>query len=224
MSVSYAFNDRRAAGRALAQTLESFAGKPGLVVLALPRGGVPVAYEVAQLLHAPLDVFAVRKIGVPGHEELAMGAVASGGVCVLDTRLAEMLGVSGAEIERVKGNELDELNRRERAYRDSRPRPQIQGKTVIVIDDGLATGSSMRAAVEALRRCNPARVIVAAPVGAPETCERLRSIADDVVCVLSPRDFRAVGAHYVDFRQTDDEEVRELLDAAAADFAKWNVA
>lgn len=224
MSNAYAFGDRRAAGRALARALEPYGGAPGPVVLALPRGGVPVAYEVAHALHAPLDVFAVRKLGVPGHEELAMGAVASGGIFVLDTRLADMLGVQPAQIERVKTSELEELRRRENAYRDTRPRPQVTGKTVIVVDDGLATGSSMRAAVEALRQSNPARIIVAVPVGAPDTCERLRSVADDVLCVLAPSDFHAVGAHYVDFRQTTDEEVRALLDAAAADLAKWTAA
>lgn len=221
MSKAYAFGDRRAAGRALARALESYVGQADVVVLALPRGGVPVAYEVAQSLRAPLDVFAVRKLGVPGHEELAMGAVASGGVFVLDARLAELLGVLPAQIDRVKERELDELRRREDAYRDSRPRPQLKGKTVIVIDDGLATGSSVRAAVEALRLSEPARVVVAVPVGAPDVCERLRSIADDVVCVLSPTDFHAVGAHYVDFRQTTDEEVRELLNEAAASLARW---
>jgi predicted phosphoribosyltransferase len=224
MSNAYAFTDRRAAGRALARALEAYRGKPGIVVLALPRGGVPVAYEVAEALHAPLDAFAVRKLGVPGHEELAMGAVASGGIFVLDTRLAEMLGVQPSEIDRIKVRELEELSRRESAYRDGRPRPQLPGKTVIVIDDGLATGSSVRAAVEALRQSGPARVIVAVPVGAPDACERLRSVADDVVCVLAPSEFRAVGAHYVDFRQTTDEEVRGLLDAAAADFARWTAA
>lgn len=224
MSSAYAFNDRRAAGRVLARALAAYAGKPGLVVLGLPRGGVPVAYEVAEALHAPLDVFTVRKLGVPGHEELAMGAVASGGTVILDARLAEMLGVTAQDVDRVKQRELEELRRRESAYRDTRPRPQLQGKTVIVIDDGLATGSSMRAAVEALRGSDPAQVIVAVPVGAADTCERLRSVADDVICVLTPPDFHAVGAHYVDFRQTDDDEVRSLLDAAATDFARWNAA
>ncbi|HET9097154.1 MAG TPA: phosphoribosyltransferase [Candidatus Baltobacteraceae bacterium] len=222
--MAYAYSDRRAAGRALARALESYRGRPGLAVLALPRGGVPVAYEVARALHAPLDVFAVRKLGVPGHEELAMGAVASGGIFVLDTRLAEMLGVQPAQIDRIKQRELDELHRRESAYRDTRPALQLQGKTVIVIDDGLATGSSMHAAVEALRQSAPARIIVAVPVGAAGTCERLRTLADDVLCVLSPAQFHAVGAHYVDFRQTSDEEVRELLQAAAADLQRWTAA
>lgn len=224
MSSAYAFSDRRAAGRVLARALGAYAGKSDLVVLGLPRGGVPVAYEVAEALHAPLDVFTVRKLGVPGHEELAMGAVASGGTVILDARLAEMLGVTPEDIERVKQCELEELRRRESAYRDTRPRPQLQGKTVIVIDDGLATGSSMRAAVEALRGSDPAQVLVAVPVGAADTCERLRSVADDVFCVLTPVDFHAVGAHYVDFRQTDDEEVRSLLESAASDFARWNAA
>lgn len=224
MHSGYAFTDRHSAGRVLARALEPYAGQPGIVVLALPRGGVPVAYEVARALHAPLDVFAVRKLGVPGHEELAMGAVASGDVCVLDVRLAGMLGVQPGDIERVKRRELEELHRRESVYRDNRSRPALTGKTAIVVDDGLAGGSSMRAAVEAVRASRPARIIVAVPVGAQETCERLRSIADDVLCVLSPPEFHAVGAHYVDFRQTTDEEVRALLDAAAAELARWTAA
>lgn len=222
--MSYAFADRRAAGRALSRALEGYAGRGDVVVLALPRGGVPVAFEVAQALHAPLDAFAVRKLGVPGREELAMGAVASGGICIVDGNVTGLLALSREEIERVKSRELAELSRRERAYRDHRPPLAIRGKNVIVIDDGLATGSSMHAAVEALRLGGPANLAVAVPVGAAQTCERIKTIADDVVCVLEPRDFRAVGAHYVDFRQTTDEEVRALLAQAAEDFAKWNAA
>lgn len=224
MSSGYSFGDRRAAGRALARALSAYAGRRDVVVLALPRGGVPVAFEVAKALHAPLDVFAVRKLGVPGHEELAMGAVASGGITVLDDRLISMLGLQADEVQHVKRRELEELHRRESAYRDSRPQPPLSGRTVIVVDDGLATGSSMRAAVEALREKEPARIVAAVPVGAPETCERLRYLADDVVCVLEPVDFGAVGAHYVDFRQTGDDEVRLLLDAAAAELLRWSAA
>lgn len=225
LSNAYAFTDRRAAGRDLARSLASYGGKAGIVVLALPRGGVPVAFEVAEALHAPLDVLAVRKLGIPGHEELAMGAVASGGLVMFDGRLAGMLGVRAAEIDRVRQREIAELERREGAYRgEQRPWPKLDGKNVIVIDDGLATGSSIRTAVQVLRERRPASVNVAVPVGSSAMCERLRSVADDVVCLLEPADFHAVGAHYVDFRQTDDEEVRGLLDAAAADFARWSVA
>lgn len=224
MEQGYAFTDRRAAGRALARALERYAGQAGLVVLALPRGGVPVGYEVAKALHAPLDTFAVRKLGVPGHEELAMGAVASGNITIVDSLLAGMLGVGAEEIEQVRLRELQELRRRENAYRDGRPRFPLAGKIVIVVDDGLATGSSMRAAVEAVRQSAPARVIAAVPVGAPETSQRLKYLADDVVCVLEPADFRAVGAHYIDFRQTTDDEVRALLTASAEELAKWNAA
>ena len=222
--MSYAFADRRAAGRALSRALAGYAADRDVVVLGLPRGGVPVAFVVAQALHAPLDAFAVRKLGVPGHEELAMGAVASGGICILDGSVTALLALSREEIERVKARELAELARREQAYRDHRSRPAIAGKNVIVIDDGLATGSSMHAAVEALRSGNPANVVVAVPVGSPETCERMKTIADDVVCVLEPADFRAVGMHYVDFRQTTDEEVRSLLALAAEEYAKWTAA
>lgn len=224
MNSGFAFENRRSAGRAVARALQSYAGQSGIVVLALPRGGVPVAYEVANALRAPLDVFAVRKLGVPGHEELAMGAVASGGITVIDARVVGMMGLQPADIARVKERELEELRRRERAYRDDRPRPPLTGKTVIVVDDGLATGSSMRAAVEAVRQNSPARVIVAVPVGSAQTCERLEYLADDVVCVLTPPDFHAVGAHYLDFRQTTDEEVRELLDLAAANGPTWTAA
>lgn len=208
------FADRRAAGRVLARALARYANPGETVVLALPRGGVPVAYEVAVALRSPLDVFTVRKLGVPGHEELAMGAVASGDSVLLDEGLIASLELSAADVEAVKRRELRELERRELLYRDERPRPDIAGKTTIVVDDGLATGSSMRAAVEALRRRRPARIIAAVPVGAAETCKRLRAIADDVVCVLEPEHFYAVGAYYEDFRQTSDDEVRTLLAAS----------
>jgi putative phosphoribosyl transferase len=219
------FRDRREAGRILARALQAYANRPDVVVLALPRGGVPVAYEVASALHAPLDVFTVRKLGVPGHEELAMGAVASGGVYVVDRELVGALGLRPQQFADVVQNEVAELNRREDAYRSECPRPDVRGKTVILVDDGLATGASMLAAIAALRRLEPARIVVAAPIGAPETCEALRHEADEVICAATPRPLLAVGAHYLDFRQTTDEEVRELLDAACEQQKRrWSLA
>jgi len=205
------FRDRTEAGRFLARGLGAYANRPDVVVLALPRGGVPVAYEVAQALHAPLDVFVVRKLGVPGHEELAMGAIASGGVRVLNDDLVQRLGVPDAAIDAVARGEQLELERRERLYRGGRPPADLRGRTVILVDDGLATGSTMLAAVRAVRLQRPARIVVAVPTAAAETCEALRSEADNVVCASTPRPFRAVGAWYVDFSQTSDDEVRELL-------------
>ncbi len=184
-------------------------------MLALPRGGVPVAYEVARALHAPLDVFLVRKLGLPGHEELAMGAIASGGVIVLNEDVVGALGIPRDLIERVAAAEQQELERRERAYRDNRPPPDVRGRTVILIDDGLATGSTMRAAVAALRKLGPARIIVAVPIGAPETCAEFEQEADDVLCAVTPQPFYAVGLWYRDFSQTTDEEFHELLEQAA---------
>jgi predicted phosphoribosyltransferase len=183
-------------------------------VLALPRGGVPVAYEVARALHAPLDVFLVRKLGLPGHEELAMGAVASGGVRVLNRDVVERLQIPDELIDAVTRRELQELERRERAYRGDRPFPDVHGKTVILVDDGLATGSTMRAAAEALRQQRPARLVVAVPAGSPETCDEFRAEVDEVVCAITPQPFYAVGLWYDDFSQTTDDEVRELLAAA----------
>lgn len=203
--------DRRTAGRLLAQVLGSYARRPDTIVLALPRGGVPVGYEIARTLHVPMDVLIVRKLGVPGHEELAMGAIASGGAYVLDNDLAAQLHVSRDQIARVVEHERVELRRRETAYRDDRPQPDIEDKTVIVVDDGLATGSSMIAGVRALRSRKPRRIIVAVPVGAYETCERVGREADGIVCMRTPEPFRAVGLHYADFSQTTDEEVRALL-------------
>lgn len=203
--------DRRTAGRLLAQLLGSYARRPDTIVLALPRGGVPVGYEIARTLHVPMDVLIVRKLGVPGHEELAMGAIASGGAYVLDNDLAAQLHVSRDQIARVVEHERAELRRRETAYRDDRPQPDIEDKTVIVVDDGLATGSSMIAGVRALRSRKPRRIIVAVPVGAYETCERVGREADGIVCMRTPEPFRAVGLHYADFSQTTDEEVRALL-------------
>jgi putative phosphoribosyl transferase len=209
------FRDRREAGRVLAGELDRYAGRDDVIVLALPRGGVPVAYEVAKALRAPLDVFVVRKLGVPGHEELAMGAIASGGGGIVDRRLVDMLGISEAELDRVVAAEARELDRRETAYRDDRDRTQLAGKTVILVDDGLATGSTMQAAVRAVRRLGPARIVVAVPVAAAETCEELRKEADETICALTPSPFHAVGVWYEDFSQTSDAEVRELLQRAA---------
>jgi putative phosphoribosyl transferase len=209
------FHDRSEAGRVLAEKLASYANRPDLLVLALPRGGVPVAYEVAQTLHAPLDVFLVRKLGLPGQEELAMGAIASGGTRVLNEEVVSKLNVPEEVIDMVAADEQQELNRRERDYRDGRLPPDVRGRTIILVDDGLATGSTMRAAVAALRQQAPARIIVAVPVGAPETCEDLQHEADEVVCAQTPRPFYAVGAWYDNFSQTTDEEVRDLLARAA---------
>jgi predicted phosphoribosyltransferase len=208
------FANRREAGAYLANHLTRFADRDDVVVLALPRGGVPVAYEVARLLRAPLDVFVVRKLGMPGHEEFAMGAIASGGVRVLNEDAVMWYRPSAATIDEVTRRERAELERRERAYRDGRPPVSVEGCVAILIDDGLATGSTMRAAVLAVRRLNPSRVIVAVPVGAAETCQALRSLADEVVCPLTPHPFSAVGLSYRDFSQTTDEEVRDLLDEA----------
>jgi predicted phosphoribosyltransferase len=209
------FHDRYDAGRQLAAHLTRYAGRPDVLVLALPRGGLPVAYEVARALGAPLDVFLVRKLGVPGREELAMGAIASGGVRVLNDEVVRALRIPEEVIDAVAAEEQAELERRERTYRDGRPAPDVRGRTVILVDDGLATGSSMRAAVEALRLRGPARIVVAVPVGAPETCAALREIADEVVCAYEPERFAAVGLWYADFSQTSDEEVRQLLVRAA---------
>jgi predicted phosphoribosyltransferase len=210
------FRDRADAGRQLATKLNTYAGSPNLIVLALPRGGVPVGFEVAQALGAPLDVFLVRKLGVPGHEELAMGAVASGGTRVLNRDVVDALHISAADIEAVAAREQAELDRRERAYRDERPAPEVRGKTVIVVDDGLATGSSMRAAAAALRQRAPARLVIGVPTAAPRTCHELRAEVDDIVCAITPEPFYAVGVWYQDFSQTTDEEVRDLLARAAA--------
>jgi erythromycin esterase-like protein/adenine/guanine phosphoribosyltransferase-like PRPP-binding protein len=205
------FKDRLDAGRQLAKRLSAYAGRPDVIVLALPRGGVPVAAEVARELKVPFDVFLVRKLGVPMHPELAMGAIAEGGVEVLSEDLISDIGVTPAEIQQVSVRERMELDRRDTMYRQGRPRPVIRGQHVIVIDDGLATGSSMQAAVIALRRLDPAKIIVAVPVGATETCERLGHVADEIVCAMTPEPFRAVGLWYERFDQTSDEEVRRLL-------------
>ncbi|GAA2914896.1 hypothetical protein GCM10010517_81220 [Streptosporangium fragile] len=208
------FRDRRDAGRVLAGMLEHYRGRPGVIVLGLPRGGVPVAYEIAAALGAPLDVFLVRKLGVPGHEELAMGAVAGGGVVTLNDDIIHGLTVSPEVIERVIRRERQELRRRDRLYRGSRPAPEPDGRTVILVDDGLATGASMRAAVQALRRLHPARIVVAVPTAPRSACRELAPLVDEVVCAATPSPFFAVGYSYRDFDQTSDDEVRDLLHAA----------
>jgi predicted phosphoribosyltransferase len=205
------FADRRHAGKRLAAQLASYANRPDLLVLGLPRGGVPVAYEVARALHAPLDVFLVRKLGVPGDEELAMGAIASGGVRILNEEVTSRIHISDSTIDEVAGREQQELERRERLYRGDQAAPDVQGRTVILVDDGLATGSTMRAAAVAVRQMRPSKIIVAVPVAAAETCAELRSEVDDVVCGVTPEPFMAVGVWYSDFEQTSDDEVRKLL-------------
>ena len=203
------FRDRRDAGHALGAELRAYADRPDVVVLGLPRGGIPVAYEVAQAVHAPLDVFVVRKLGYPGQEELAMGAIASGGVRVLNPQVAA--GVPPEVIEATAQRELQELERRERQYRGGKPPIDLQGRTVIVVDDGLATGASMRAAVVALHERGTARIVVAVPVAAHATCQELSQSVDEVVCASTPEPFMAVGLWYEDFSQTTDGEVAELL-------------
>jgi erythromycin esterase-like protein/predicted phosphoribosyltransferase len=205
------FCDRHEAGRVLAEKLAAYANRPDVIVLALPRGGVPVAYEVARRLVAPLDVFVVRKLGVPGYEELAMGAVATGGVRVLNDQLVERLGIPEQLIDAVAARERQELARRERLYRGNRPPPDVRGRTMILVDDGLATGATMHAAIEALRKQNPARIVVAVPTASPDTCEEMKKKADEVICAMTPEPFHAVGRWYQDFSQTTDEEVADLL-------------
>jgi putative phosphoribosyl transferase len=213
------FRDRADAGRILAGKLAAYANRQDVLVLALPRGGAPVAYEVAQALHAPLDVFLVRKLGVPGQEELAMGAIASGGTRVLNEEVIGKLNVPEQVIETVAAEEKQELSRREHDYRDRRPPPDVRGRTVILVDDGLATGSTMRAAVAALRQQGPSRIVVAVPVGAPEICAELQHEADEAVCAHMPEHFYAVGAWYDDFAQTSDDEVCTLLARASEELA-----
>ena len=211
------FRDRRQAGRVLAGKLEHLRGDPKLLVLALPRGGVAVGYEVAHALQAPLDVFVVRKLGFPGHEEFAMGAIASGGVRVMNPMPG--IDVSPEAVAAVVAREQDELVRREHLYRGERPAISLRGRSVIVVDDGLATGSTMRAAVLAIRQQHPARLVVAVPVGAEDTCRQLGTEADEVVCASMPSPFRAVSLWYRDFPQATDDEVRELLDQARREHA-----
>jgi predicted phosphoribosyltransferase len=209
------FHDRADAGRQLAAQLTEFAGRPDVIVLGLPRGGIPVAHEVAARLEVPLDVFLVRKLGVPGRPELAMGAIAAGGVEVLSAELIRDLGVPPALVEEVAVRERVELERRHVLYRGGRPPAVVRDRTVLLVDDGLATGSTMHAAIVALRQRAPARIVVAVPVGARESCEQLRRIADQVVCLSTPEPFDAVGRFYDEFSQTRDEEVIRLLAATA---------
>ena len=208
------FRNRTDAGQILAQNLQHYKNRPDVLVLALPRGGVPVAYEVARELNAALDVFTVRKLGVPGHQELAMGAIATGGIRILHDGVIRELGISEKTIDSVSQNEQQELDRREKMYRGNRPASSVENRTVIIVDDGLATGSSMRAAVRALRQRNPARLVVAVPTAPAETCEQLKEIADEIVCAITPEPFFAVGGSYADFSQTTDDEVKEILERA----------
>jgi putative phosphoribosyl transferase len=209
------FQDRAEAGRRLAEKLARYVGQPDVIVLALPRGGVPVAYEVAMALNAPLDVYLVRKLGVPGHEELALGAIASGGVRVLVPDVIREAQVPDDVVERVTQKERRELERRERAFRGDRTPPLVKGRTAILVDDGLATGATMRAAIAALKQQEPARIVVAVPTAAPQSCESMRLEVDEVVCAITPEPFYAVGLWYEDFAQTTDEEVRGLLERAS---------
>jgi predicted phosphoribosyltransferase len=216
MARAIRFDNRRTAGRQLAHVVRDLgyaSRRP--TVLALPRGGVPVGYEIARALRAPLDAFVVRKLGVPGQEELALGAVASGGVRVLNGDVIESLGLPDEVIDEVAWRELREIERREFAYREGRPAPHVGGRTALLVDDGLATGATMRAAVAAVRRAGPERVVVAVPVASPEAYDALRRDVDDLVCLFTPEPFRAVGLWYRDFRQTEDDEVRALLARAA---------
>ncbi len=210
------FEDRFEAGRLLASKLGEFNKRNDVVVLALPRGGVPVGYEVAHALHAPLDVFVVRKLGTPGQEELAMGALASGGITVLNREVVQALGIPQQTIEAVIAREQPELERREREYRNGRPAAEVGGRTVILVDDGLATGSSMRVAAKALKKKSAAQIVVAVPVASPSTCAEFETEVDKVICATTPEPFWAVGQWYRNFSQTSDEEVRELLARAAA--------
>ncbi|MCU1259466.1 MAG: putative phosphoribosyl transferase [Bryobacterales bacterium] len=209
------FRDRHEAGRFLAGKLRAYQDRADVLVLALPRGGVPVAFEVAQALRAPLDVFVVRKLGVPGHEELAFGAIAPGGVLILNPLLVRQLGIPQEVINSVVAREQEELARRERIYRGDRPPPEVRGQTVILIDDGLATGATMLAAAKALRREAPKEIVVAVPVAARETCHDLEPEVDRVVCGFTPEPFYAVSRWYEDFSETTDDEVRDLLERAA---------
>lgn len=206
------FRDRTEAGQKLAEQLSAYGNRPDVLVLGLPRGGVPVAFEIAKALNAPLDVFVVRKLGVPDRPELAMGAIASGGVRVLNQDVVRSFDISNQIIDRVTESEQKELQRRENLYRGNRPAPDYTDRTIILVDDGLATGATMRAAVQALRQHKPTRIAIAVPIAAPETCQEFRAQVDEITCFLTPERLWAVGRGYEDFRQTTDEEVQELLD------------
>ena len=209
------FQDRKAAGQTLARELAPYTNRPDVLVLGLPRGGVPVAFEVAEALNAPLDVFLVRKLGVPSQEELAMGAIASGGVQVLNEDVVLEFHLSEATINRVAAKEQHELERREHLYRDDRPAPELRRRTVILVDDGLATGATMRAAVRALRQQQPDRIVIAVPISSPETCRKFKDEVDDIICAVTPCPFHSVGLWYDNFSQTTDDEVSNLLKQAA---------
>jgi predicted phosphoribosyltransferase len=216
------YSNRSEAGKYLATKLPDYANRHDVIVLALPRGGVPVGFEVAKALNAPLDIFLVRKLGVPNYEEYAMGAIATGDIRVLNEDTVNYLDIPHEVIDLVAAREMKELKRRERAYRGNRSEPEVRVKTVVLVDDGLATGSTMRAAVEALRQKGPSRIVVAVPVSAPDTCDEYRMGADEVVCASIPESFYGVGEWYLDFTQTSDEEVRELLETASASEAARN--
>ncbi len=215
-----AFPNRIEAGRQLAEKLDNYAGHEDVIVLGLPRGGVPVAYEVAKRLHAPLDVFIVRKLGVPGFEELAAGAIASGGVRVLYQDVMRAIPYADEAIEAVTAKETAELERREQLYREGRPPPELRDQIVILVDDGLATGATMRAAVKALRERGVARIVVAVPVAPPDTCHEVEQLADETICLSMPPFFQAVGQYYEDFSQTSDDEVHDLLTSAAQEISQ----
>jgi putative phosphoribosyl transferase len=209
------FRDRRDAGRKLAEKLTAYSNRPDVIVLALPRGGVPVAYEVALALNTPLDIFIVRKLGLPGHEEFAIGAIASGGIRVLNNRIVQKLEIPQEVIEGLIRQELQELKRQEHAYRGNRPVLEVRNHVVILVDDGLATGASMRAAVAGLYAQNARRIIIAVPTAAPEVCEAFESIVDEIICATTPEPFYGVGMWYEDFSQTTDEEVQKFLQQTA---------
>ncbi len=218
------FKDRYEAGEKLAEALSNYFGRSDIVILALPRGGVPVGYELAKTFHAPLDVFLVRKLGVPGHEELAMGAIASNDVMVLNEGVINAYGISEMQLEIVAERERNEIVRQAFLYRGDRPQIDLRNKTAILVDDGFATGASMRAAATAVRQLQPAHIVVAVPTSPPETCESFEPIVDEVVCLITPTPFAAVGYWYEDFTQTTDEEVRELLDRANNRFRQYELA
>ena len=213
--MSRRYVNRADAGRALARMLAAYADRSDAIVMGLPRGGVPVAYEVAQALGLPLDIFLVRKLGVPGQEELAMGAIATGGVRVLNDDVVGPLGVDAATLDRVAAREQQELERREAAYRDGRPRPDVEGRTVLLVDDGLATGSTMLVAIRALQLQHPARIVVAVPAAAPSVCAEIGREVDEIICAITPEPFYAVGLWYDDFSETSDDDVRTLLHQAS---------
>jgi putative phosphoribosyl transferase len=219
----YLFKNRREAGKLLAEKLIHYKNKSDILVLALPRGGVPVAFEVAKSLNAEMDIFIVRKLGIPGHEELAMGAIATGGIRIMNEDVLRMINIPLSAIELVTHQELLEIKRREEQYRGNTPEPMVSAKTVIIIDDGLATGSSMKAAISALKRQGPASITVAVPVAEAGVCNNFKQIVDDVICVKTPVNFRAVGMWYEDFTQTSDQEVIDLLKEAKLFSPKLNI-